>query len=40
MDATMKLLEEEYGGAQAYMDKIGFTAEDRIRLREALCGEN
>lgn len=37
MDATMDLLIKEYGGAEAYMDKIGFGPEDRARLRHALC---
>jgi hypothetical protein len=40
MESTMKLLEDEYGGAEAYMDKIGFTEADRKRLREALCGDD
>ena len=39
MDNTMELLNKEYGGAEAYMDKIGFGPEDRARLRRALCDE-
>lgn len=37
MEATMDLLYRDYGGAEKYLDKIGFTAADRERLRAALC---
>jgi len=37
MESTMRLLREEYGGPEAYLDKIGFGPDDRQRLRSALC---
>ena len=39
MEQTMRLLREEYGGAAAYMDRIGFGPADRLRLRDALCAD-
>lgn len=39
METTMDLLYREYGGAEKYMDRIGFNSEDRMRLRAALCDE-
>ena len=35
----MRLLRTEYGGAEAYMDRIGFGPADRRRLRDALCAD-
>ena len=37
MEQTMGLVREEYGGAEGYMDRIGFDAAARARLRAALC---
>ena len=36
MQDTFKHIEEAYGGVNAYLDRIGFDADDRQKLKEAL----
>eukprot|EP00559_Dactyliosolen_fragilissimus_P000433 CAMPEP_0184861194 /NCGR_PEP_ID=MMETSP0580-20130426/5952_1 /TAXON_ID=1118495 /ORGANISM="Dactyliosolen fragilissimus" /LENGTH=542 /DNA_ID=CAMNT_0027358615 /DNA_START=480 /DNA_END=2108 /DNA_ORIENTATION=+ len=39
MRSTLQIIDEDYGGVEAYCDYIGFDEDDRNRLREALLAE-
>lgn len=37
MEKTILLLKQDYGGAEAYLERIGFGPEQVVKLRQALC---